>query len=557
MSNRFQTLTYTTASIAAGASSAVGDSNHTGMPNLFNVVKVKVTQNTAGGTFDYKIFRKDTLAAADLLEWWDNVTPALYDPMDDSTGAPAEAIWGLVFVYDDADGTGEFHDQITNNDGSAHTYTVTLEYEEVPKFDSSGNVTFRAALRVGDGSVGAPSYSFANDSDTGLAVFTLNALDFVGGGTRRGYIDSSGFVLPSAGAFQFNSAALGSGSPDVLLVRDAANVLALKNSTTAQEIRVYGTTTGPKYASLAHNGTDTIISTVGNDAIRFNTNGGISKWLIAASATDYSFIPGSDNAYDLGSTANRARSGYFGTAVLIGTNPASVGGVRLAHQSAIVSRNAANSNNLGLVTGDTDRLLLGFAGGTPLTDIILNYDSEDTNVIMRSDSNSNHFVSDAGAFSGVGAFGFGAAVDLDSFIIVNSPAWTGRANSNTQRVLFYNGAAITVPAGTSPVVANVVITEPNITATGTVSDAYSLYISGAPTEGTRNGALWVGGGTSRFDGVVQHTGVAFASLPTGVAGMVQYVSDSNTVTWGATIAGGGANKVLAFFNGTNWTVAGK
>lgn len=53
------------------------------------------------------------------------------------------------------------------------------------------------------------------------------------------------------------------------------------------------------------------------------------------------------------------------------------------------------------------------------------------------------------------------------------------------------------------------------------------------------------------------TPTAFASLPTGVEGMVASVSDSNTVVWGATIAGGSTNKVLAYFNGTNWTVAGK
>lgn len=52
--------------------------------------------------------------------------------------------------------------------------------------------------------------------------------------------------------------------------------------------------------------------------------------------------------------------------------------------------------------------------------------------------------------------------------------------------------------------------------------------------------------------------VAFASLPaTPVEGMLVAVSDSNTAVWGATIAGGGANHVLASYNGTNWTVAGK
>jgi hypothetical protein len=32
------------------------------------------------------------------------------------------------------------------------------------------------------------------------------------------------------------------------------------------------------------------------------------------------------------------------------------------------------------------------------------------------------------------------------------------------------------------------------------------------------------------------------------------ITDSNTATWGATVAAGGANRVLARYNGTNWTV---
>jgi hypothetical protein len=52
------------------------------------------------------------------------------------------------------------------------------------------------------------------------------------------------------------------------------------------------------------------------------------------------------------------------------------------------------------------------------------------------------------------------------------------------------------------------------------------------------------------------TPTAFASLPTGAEGMLAWVNDSNTATWGATIAAGGANKVMAAFNGTNWTVVG-
>ena len=39
-------------------------------------------------------------------------------------------------------------------------------------------------------------------------------------------------------------------------------------------------------------------------------------------------------------------------------------------------------------------------------------------------------------------------------------------------------------------------------------------------------------------------------------GMEYDITDSNTATWGATVAGGGSNKVRVRYNGTNWTVVG-
>lgn len=52
----------------------------------------------------------------------------------------------------------------------------------------------------------------------------------------------------------------------------------------------------------------------------------------------------------------------------------------------------------------------------------------------------------------------------------------------------------------------------------------------------------------------------FAQLTTCsalVIGGYASVSDSNTNVWGANVAGGGANQIMAYCNGTNWTVAAK
>ncbi len=80
-----------------------------------------------------------------------------------------------------------------------------------------------------------------------------------------------------------------------------------------------------------------------------------------------------------------------------------------------------------------------------------------------------------------------------------------------------------------------------------------------------------GGGVTNVDHIytpvqfTQHghaviTAGLFVNTPpcaAGTVGALSTVTDSNTATWGAVIAAGGANKVLAFCNGTSWTVAGK
>lgn len=59
---------------------------------------------------------------------------------------------------------------------------------------------------------------------------------------------------------------------------------------------------------------------------------------------------------------------------------------------------------------------------------------------------------------------------------------------------------------------------------------------------------------------VQVAVVAVAGLPAcngATEGMERAVTDSNTATWGATVAAGAANHILAYCDGTLWTVAGK
>ena len=55
---------------------------------------------------------------------------------------------------------------------------------------------------------------------------------------------------------------------------------------------------------------------------------------------------------------------------------------------------------------------------------------------------------------------------------------------------------------------------------------------------------------------VQTTPTTYAQLPTavGIAGTRAFITDSSTATFAATVAGGGANIVPIYSDGTNWKV---
>lgn len=95
-----------------------------------------------------------------------------------------------------------------------------------------------------------------------------------------------------------------------------------------------------------------------------------------------------------------------------------------------------------------------------------------------------------------------------------------------------------------------------------------FYVKGAEvgrvTPTTNNWSLGtaIDDGASKLQvaGLIRTTAVAFASLTTcsgGIEGATRAVTDSSTAVWGATITGSGGNHVLAYCNGSNWTVYAK
>lgn len=211
-----------------------------------------------------------------------------------------------------------------------------------------------------------------------------------------------------------------------------------------------------------------------------------------------------DNGKDIGAAgATRPRTGYFGTAVAIGTTPASSGALRLANGAEIVYRDQGDTGNVSAVRFTTANILsFGDSASGTVSGIVFNESGADVDIRMESDTNANHFVSDAGAYSGVGAFSFGRTASASRYLIIGRPALTSGATTSWADFQVEPSAAVTL-GGSMAHVNTAVFTEPNITLNGnTADDAYTVRIENAPTEGTRNGALWVAAGDSRFDGSV-------------------------------------------------------
>lgn len=100
-----------------------------------------------------------------------------------------------------------------------------------------------------------------------------------------------------------------------------------------------------------------------------------------------------------------------------------------------------------------------------------------------------------------------ASGNTGAFFLFDTKAFSSTASTDIGRLRIGNTNALTVPTGTTSVAAALFVEEPNLTATGTITSAATLYIEAAPTEGSSNYALWVDDGAAQFDSTVDIDGV--------------------------------------------------
>ena len=138
---------------------------------------------------------------------------------------------------------------VVGGDGGQDLNTLLVNFITDLRAGTIG-ATDSLTVQHADGTVAAPSITFATDPNTGLyATGSQGDIAFSSDGV--GYLLFNGSLqFKSDRSFQWSSGAIGATS-DLFLFRDAAAVLALKNGANSQTFRIYGSTTGTNYVEIA------------------------------------------------------------------------------------------------------------------------------------------------------------------------------------------------------------------------------------------------------------------------------------------------------------------
>lgn len=182
-------------------------------------------------------------------------------------------------------------------------------------------------------------------------------LELYDGATRVWAVNDGGNVVWASGSC--------GGWSDALLCRDAANIIAQRNGTSTQTLRVYRTYTDASNYERVNIGDSTTIFGVSSSpfiAMRHAGTGtarplgfGTSNAVLWGLATTGQLAPAVTNAYDLGTPSYMPRSSYAGTSFILGTNAAlragapTVGNVG-ANSCGTSTATIAGINSAGKVT---------------------------------------------------------------------------------------------------------------------------------------------------------------------------------------------------------------
>lgn len=276
--------------------------------------------------------------------------------------------------------------------------------------------------------------------------------------------------------------------PDV--VSDTFAMLAATQSLSAKTLVSPVITTSPTAAgsTWADLGIVTTVDINGGTLDGATIGGAVAGAITGTIITvNTSLLPDADGGAVLGGATVGFSSLFLDVGAVINFNNSDV---TLTHAATTLTVSSGLVNLIALAPGS----------------VVVNEGAADVDVRIEADTNANLAVFDAGLFGGVGGVAIGGAIQATptAFVLIDPTALTVTANQNFSRLYLRNGGAITVAvATTSAVVASVSIDEPNITATGTVTDTAVLYITGVATEAanSHNWGIWQAAGKALIGAV--------------------------------------------------------
>jgi hypothetical protein len=286
--------------------------------NVMTALKVVAT-DTASGT------------ASNLLELWAGGTPALKFNVDKSGSL------GLINSTAAASGVQQISPSLDlvgqgwKSQSVAESQEVRARINLLPVQGTSaptGSLQFQFGINGATpttvGSITSAGALSINSSLTSGGYYSSNSAIFIRAAGGGGNADTNGIQLSSLNRFGWGSGLAGStGSSltlDTVLVRDAANTLALRNGALAQTFNVYGTyTSGTSYERLTLSAPSAANAIIGTNkgsgggtarGLDLQTDG-VSRWSISTAGH---LLAQESPSIDIGAQdSNKPRNVFCGT----------------------------------------------------------------------------------------------------------------------------------------------------------------------------------------------------------------------------------------------------
>lgn len=239
------------------------------------------------------------------------------------------------------------------------------------------------SMQLADGTVAAPSLAFASHSGTGAYLSAANVFALATNGGFQMDLGGGAAALRSDALLGWYSGTTANGTMDVILARDAANTLALRNTASSQVFNIYNTTDGTnkEYLSIGWSANQVLLHTIAAGTgtsrdLAVGTNGagdlylrraGVNTWKIAATGGHLTgTIPGAGLGYSAGAGGAITQITSRTTGVTLSTV---TGDITLV--SAAGSATAASFTVTNTAVAVTDNIIINQKSGTDLYNILI------------------------------------------------------------------------------------------------------------------------------------------------------------------------------------------